>query len=173
MSEFMTQSGLATPFGWLFYVGAAGAIIAALMMVFSKSPLRGALWLIASLCCVALLFMLLEASFVAAMQVLVYAGAIMVLFVFVIMLLNLGPDASVRPAYVSVAKVLGALGAGYFTFQIIMTTAGGGAGKPVDGSVKAVGTLLLSDFLFAFEAISVLLLVAVIGAVVLGLKRLT
>ena len=173
MSEFLTQSGLATPFGWLFYIGAAGAVVSALMMVFSRSPLRAALWLIATLCAVALLFVLLDATFVAAMQVLVYAGAIMVLFVFVIMLLNLGPDASVRPAYLSVAKVLGALGAGYFTFRIITSASGGGAGKPVDGSVKAVGTLLLTDYLFAFEAISILLLVAVVGAVVLGLKWLT
>ena len=59
---------------------------------------------------VAVLFILRHAEFLAAVQVLVYAGAIMVLFVFVIMLLNLGPDASVRPAYLSVAKVLGALG---------------------------------------------------------------
>ena len=135
MSEFMTQSGLATPFGWLFYLGAIGAVASALMMVLARSPLRAALWLIGSLCAVALLFLLLEAPFVAAMQVLVYAGAIMVLFVFVIMLLNLGPDASVRPAYLSVAKVLGALGAGYFTFQIIVS-ASGGAAMPVQSYLK-------------------------------------
>jgi NADH-quinone oxidoreductase subunit J len=172
MIELATQLGLGSAFGWMFFLGAAGTIGAAIMMVFSRSPLRAAMWLIAALCGVALLFLLLDAAFVATMQVLVYAGAIMVLFVFVIMLLNLGPDASVRPAYLSVAKVLGTLAAGYFTFAIIGATSASTAAE-IDGSVKAVGTLLLSDFLFAFEAISVLLLVAVVGAVVLGLKRLT
>ena len=92
--------------------------------------------------------------------------------IFVIMLLNLGPDAGVRPAYLSVAKVLGLGVAAYFTFQIV-TSVSGGKAQAVDGTVKAVGTLLLGNYLFAFEAISVLLLVAVVGAVVLGMKRLT
>jgi NADH-quinone oxidoreductase subunit J len=171
MSELIANAGLNSLAGWLFYAGAAGAVVSALLVVLSRSPLRAALWLIATLCCVALLFLLLDASFVAAMQVLVYAGAIMVLFVFVIMLLNLGPDASARPAYLSVAKVLGTGAAVFFTVKIVVSVTGG-PGRPVDGSVKSIGTLLLSDYLFAFEAISVLLLVAVVGAVVLGLKRL-
>ncbi|OGR12903.1 MAG: hypothetical protein A2341_23395 [Deltaproteobacteria bacterium RIFOXYB12_FULL_58_9] len=172
MSAFFAHSGLDSVAGWFFYLGAAVAVAGALMTVLSRSPLRGALWLIVSLCSVAVLYLLLGASFVAAMQVLVYAGAIMVLFIFVIMLLNLGPDAGVRPAYLSVAKVLGLGAAAYFTFQIV-TSVSGGKAQAVDGTVKAVGTLLLGNYLFAFEAISVLLLVAVVGAVVLGMKRLT
>jgi NADH-quinone oxidoreductase subunit J len=157
----------------LFIAGATGAILSAVFLVFSRSPLRGALYLIASLCSVALLYVLLEAGFVAAMQVLVYAGAIMVLFVFVIMLLNLDSGGA-RPAYLSVSKVLGAGAVGYVAFRVgdAALTMGAGAGKPIDGSVKAIGTLLLTDYLFGFEAISVLLLVAVVGAVVLGMKRL-
>ncbi|MBI3178736.1 MAG: NADH-quinone oxidoreductase subunit J [Deltaproteobacteria bacterium] len=155
----------------LFYIGAAVSVAAAVGVIYARNVLRGALLLIVSLCGVALLFLLLDASFVAAMQILVYACAIMVHVVFVIMMLNLGPDRSNRPAYFSIAKAVGVVAAGYFAFRIIADVTGG-AGKPVDGSVKRIGTLLLSDYLFAFEAISVLLLVAVVGAVVLGLKRL-
>ncbi len=171
-ASFLARAGLDSLGGWLFYVAAAGAVASALAVVLSRSPLRAALWLIATLLCVALLYLGLDASFVAAMQVLVYAGAIMVLFIFVIMLLNLGPEGIVRPAYLSVAKALGAVAAAYFTFKVIASVAGG-AGKPIDGSVKAIGTLLLTDYLFAFEAVSVLLLTAVVGAIVLGLRRLT
>jgi NADH-quinone oxidoreductase subunit J len=156
----------------LFYVGAVTAIVGALAVVLARTPIRGALWLIFTLCAVALLYVLLDASFVAAMQILVYAGAIMVLFVFVIMLLNLGPEAGARPAYLSVSKVVGVAAAGYFVWRLIHDVTGGGS-KAIDGSVKNIGQLLMTDYLFAFEAISVLLLVAVVGAVVLGLRRLT
>ena len=70
----------------LFYAGAVAAVVGALAVIMARTPLRGALSLIVTLCAVALLYLTLEASFVATMQVLVYAGAIMVLFVFVIML---------------------------------------------------------------------------------------
>lgn len=159
----------------LFYIGAAIAIVGALGVVTARNPLRGALSLIVSLCGVALLFLVLNASFVAALQILVYAGAIMVVFIFVIMLLNLGPDAGARPAYLAISKVLGTLAAAYFTYRIASDVVGLGDAKPMPegfGSVKTVGTLLLTDYLFAFEAISILLLIAVVGAVVLGLKRL-
>lgn len=159
----------------LFYIGAAIAIVGALGVVTARNPLRGALSLIVSLCGVALLFLVLNASFVAALQILVYAGAIMVVFIFVIMLLNLGPDAGARPAYLAISKVLGTLAAAYFAYRIASDVVGLGDPKPMPegfGSVKTVGTLLLTDYLFAFEAISILLLIAVVGAVVLGLKRL-
>jgi NADH-quinone oxidoreductase subunit J len=144
-------------------------------VVLARSALRAAVYLIAALCCSALLYVLLEAPFVAAMQVLVYAGAIMVLFVFVIMMLNLGPEGSGRPAYLSVAKLLGTLAVVAVVYRLVSAALalGGGPGQPVDGSVKAVGRALLTDYLFGFEALSLLLLVAVVGAVVLGLKRLS
>ncbi|MBI5507689.1 MAG: NADH-quinone oxidoreductase subunit J [Deltaproteobacteria bacterium] len=156
----------------LFYVGAVAAILGAAGVVLARTPLRGALWLIFTLCAVAVLYLLLEAPFVAAMQVLVYAGAIMVLFVFVIMLLNLGPEAGARPAYVSVAKASGLLACVYLGWRLVAALSGSGQ-KAVDGSVKNIGVLLVTDYLFAFEAVSVLLLVAVVGAVVLGLRRLS
>jgi NADH-quinone oxidoreductase subunit J len=161
----------------LFYAAAAGLLLAGLAVVTSRSPLRSALALIVALCALALLYILLEASFVAAMQVLVYAGAIMVLFVFVIMLLNLQPGGGLKPAYLSISKMLGTLAAAYLFYAVLE-----GAGflknaqaklPAIDGTVKNIGRLLLTDYLFGFEAISVLLLVAVVGAVVLGQKRLT
>ncbi len=157
----------------VFYLAATLAIGGALAVILARTPLTGALSLIVTLVAVAMLYLLLDATFVAAMQVLVYAGAIMVLFVFVIMLLNLGPESGARPSYGSLSKLLGGAAIGYFVVRLIGAVATGAAGRPVDGSIKSVGQLLLSDYLFAFESISVLLLVAVVGAVVLGLRRLT
>ena len=158
----------------LFYFAAAGLLASAAGVVFSRSPLRAALWLIVSLGFLALTYVLLDASFVAAMQVLVYAGAIMVLFVFVIMLLNLQPGTPARPAYISIAKTLGVASSLYLLYVVVHGTGvvGTSPGGAVDGSVRNIGRLLLSDYLFGFETISVLLLVAVVGAVVLGLRRL-
>ncbi|MEZ4272019.1 MAG: NADH-quinone oxidoreductase subunit J [Myxococcota bacterium] len=159
--------------GILFWAFASAMIISALAVVLSANPLRSALYLIASLCCAAVLYVLLDASFVAAMQILVYAGAIMVLFVFVLMLLNLGERP--RRASLSPSKLLGTAAIVYITTRIASEAlhAKLGPGQIINSSVKNVGTLLLTDYLFGFEAISVLLLVAVVGAVLLGLKRLT
>jgi NADH-quinone oxidoreductase subunit J len=157
-----------------FIIVAAGLLAMALCVVLARSPLRSALALIVALCLQAILYVMLDAPFVAAMQVLVYAGAIMVLFLFVIMLLNLGPDAVRRPAYLAVSKVLGTVFTGFVVYRMAtLALEEHGPGRAVDGSVKHIGNLLLSDFLFNFEAISVLLLVSVVGAVVFGLKRLT
>lgn len=157
-----------------FYLASAGLLLSAVAVVVSRSQLRGALSLIVALSCLSALYVMLDASFVAAMQVLVYAGAIMVLFVFVIMLLNLGPDAAHRPAYVSISKVLGSIAVFYCVLRMVMlSTQPAEQWQSVDGTVKHVGALLMTNYLFGFEAISILLLVAVVGAVVLGLKRLT
>ena len=159
----------------VFVIMATTLVAMAMCVAVARNPLRAALALIAALCAQAILYILLEAPFVAAMQILVYAGAIMVLFLFVIMLLNLGPDAIRRPAYLAISKVMGALATAYLVLRIAYATVlpTGSIGRPIDGSVKAIGRLLLTDYLFSFEAISMLLLVAVVGAVVLGMKRLT
>ena len=158
----------------LFWAASAGLLASATGVILARSPLRGALWLIVALCHVALLYLLLDATFLSAMQLLVYAGAIMVLFVFVIMLLNLH-DGGQRPPYIAWSKVLGVGAVGYIGWRIATLVASqpGTTGRPIDGSVKAIGALLLTDYLFAFEAVSVVLLVAVVGAVVLGMRRLT
>lgn len=158
----------------MFCLASAGLVVMSLLVVLARSPLRAALALIVALCMQAVLYVLLDAPFVAAMQVLVYAGAIMVLFLFVIMLLNLGPDATRRPPYMAVSKWLGGFAVAWLVLIRLapdaLTT--GGIGRSVDGSVRAIGRLLLTDYLFSFEAISVLLLVSVVGAIVFGVKRL-
>jgi NADH-quinone oxidoreductase subunit J len=163
--------------GLVFALTSAVLLVMALCVATARNPLRAALALIVALANLAVLFVLLDAPFVASMQVLVYAGAIMVLFLFVIMLLNLGPDAAQRPAYLAMSKALGGLAAVYFVGRIVVGTLGrpgtGRVGPALDGSVKHIGTLLMTDYLFNFEAISVLLLVAVVGAVTMGLKRMT
>ena len=158
----------------LFYVGGAGLLATALAVVLARRPLHGALWLILCLCHVALMYLLLDATFASAMQLLVYAGAIMVLFVFVIMLLNL-QDSQQRPPYLAWSKVLGTVAIASIAYRIVslVLREPSGPGRAVDGSVKSIGALLLTDYLFAFEAVSVVLLVAVVGAVVLGMRRLT
>lgn len=160
---------------FLFYFAAVGMLGGALMVILAKSPLRSALSLIVTLAFLALLYVLLDAPFVAAMQVLVYAGAIMVLFVFIIMLLNLQQGAAGRPAYLSIAKTLGTAASLYVFYAVLRGTGAvsGAAGQSVDGTVRNIGRLLLTQYLFGFEAISILLLVAVVGAVVLGLRKLT
>ena len=170
------MEGMSTLEGIVFVSTAATLIAMSVAVAVARSPLRSALALIVALSCLAVLYVLLDAPFVASMQVLVYAGAIMVLFLFVIMLLNLGPDALRRPAYLAVSKVLGVLAALFLTVRMLAgahTVADAGGFPTIDGSVKHIGQLLLTDYLFNFEAISLLLLVAVVGAIVLGLKRLT
>lgn len=156
-----------------FYSMAVLLVAGALGVIMARSALRSALCLIVTLSSLAVLFGLLDAPFVAAMQLLVYAGAIMVLFLFVIMLLNLGPDTPERPRYLAMSRVFGGLGVAYLTVHTVTAALVDPAvGRSLDGSVKHIGALLLSDALFAFEAISMLLLVAVVGAVVLGMRRL-
>ena len=162
----------------LFYIGAVAVFISGAWVVISKNPLHSALALILTLTSQAFLYVLLDGSFIASMQLIVYAGAIMVLFVFVIMLLNVQSAHSGRFAWFTIAKVIGASAILYIVAHVVrgVSTAEQYVAKTipsVDGSVKSIGILLLTKHLFVFEAISVLLLVAVVGAVVLGLKRLS
>jgi NADH-quinone oxidoreductase subunit J len=156
----------------LFVVAAAGTLGGALAVVLARSPVHAALSLALVLVSVAMLFVELDAGFVAAMQLLIYAGAVMVLLVFVIMLLNMRPGEAAKPAYLSVSKTLGALAAFYVLYLVAGGVEAGAGGASVDGSVGAVGRLLLSEHIFAFEGVSVLLLTAIVGAVVLGIKKL-
>jgi NADH-quinone oxidoreductase subunit J len=167
--------------GLVFALTGASLLVMAGSVALAKSPLRSALALIVALVNLAILFVMLEAPFVASMQVLVYAGAIMVLFLFVIMLLNLRPDAPTRPGTLLISGGLGSLAAVYLVGRLLVGSLpatslpmrGHPGAAALDGTVRHIGQLLLTDFLFNFEAISLLLLVAVVGAVTLGLKRAT
>jgi NADH-quinone oxidoreductase subunit J len=127
----------------IFFIAAISAVIGAIGVVTLRNPLYAVLSLVCHLVALAALFLLLRAEFVAAAQVVVYAGAVMVLYVFVV-------------AYVGGGEDINSQGAAY---------------KPGFGSPEHIGTLFLTTYLFAFELASLLLLVAAIGAIVLARRR--
>lgn len=158
----------------LFYIFAALAVLGGLLMVSLRNPLSGAFSLILSLVSLAGLFAMLHAEFVFILQVLVYAGAIMVLIIFTIMLLNLNKE-ELEEAPVSVLRLLfTALVCAVAAFGAIKVFGGIQMTPPelsADyGSIEGVGRLMLSDFLYPFEVISLILLVAVVGVVLLAKK---
>jgi NADH-quinone oxidoreductase subunit J len=157
-----------------FFVLAAIATGAALGLVLRPNAIHGALFLVVNLGAVAGLYLMLGAEFLAAAQVIVYAGAIMVLFVFAIMVLipgkeETGPDP--RRAVRLLALPVGAL---LFILLVIVVGGRGSAppapGAPV-GSVSAVGRMLFTSYLFPFELTSVLLLAAMVGVLLLARRR--
>lgn len=168
-----------------FYLFALIAMASALTFVTRKSPVAAALWLVNVMMSLAVLYIMMDAHFVGAVQVLVYAGAIMVVFLFVVMLLNLGhPNALPEVAGKWGRLVAGLLGLAMLAE--IMTLARSTAPpslvqapqKALDdlASLNAVGTIakpLFGDYVLAFEVTSLLLLVAIVGAVVLGRRRAT
>lgn len=150
-------------------------------MIFSRNQAHNALFLVLSFSSLGGLFGLLDAPFAAAVQVLVYAGAIMVLFLFVIMLLDIrreqDPWAPTNRGRIVVAVVLSVVllvELGIAVAQRLMLRPSAGPPVPGDfGTTQAVGRLLFTDFLFPFEITSIILLVAMVGAMVLAKKRLT
>ena len=161
----------------LFFVLGGVALVSGALVVFQKHPLRSALWLIVNFFAVAGIYLLAHAEFIAAIQVIVYAGAIMVLFLFVIMLLNIRqPEAEPPIPYVG-QKLLGIILAGFTGLILIYGAAKAvlPAGKelaPGLGNTESIARSLFTDYLLPFEATSVLLLVAIVGAVVLAKSKL-
>jgi NADH-quinone oxidoreductase subunit J len=154
---------------WLF---SALAIGAALTMITRRNPVAAALWLVNVMFALAALYVMLGAHFLGAAQVLVYAGAIMVVFVFVVMLLNLGEnDVKERRsmgAAAAAAAIAGALAA-ELLYVVRSQPMPQTALQPVDADALApIANSLFTDNLVAFEVTSILLLVAVVGAVVLA-----
>lgn len=165
-----------------FYGFGALTLLGALLMVTAKNPLSGVLWLVVCFLGLSGLFGALGAHFLAAVQVLVYAGAILVLFLFVIMLLNLRPDDVTRMPALTVhggvgGFVVGVLGFVAVTGAVVMGTTGrekimAGVNPDLDGGAAALAIPLFSRFLLPFEAVSLLLLAAIVGAVALTKRRL-
>jgi NADH-quinone oxidoreductase subunit J len=160
----------------LFAVLAAIAVVAGIAMIVQENPVRSALCLVTVLFSVALLFLSLYASFIAAVQIIVYAGAIMVLFIFVIMLLNLGTPEKVID-HLKTQKVISPF-IGVGLVLLLAATIVAVPSKPVMLSSQLVGPyeigieLFKANWLFPFEVVSILLLVAAIGAVMLAKKRI-
>jgi NADH-quinone oxidoreductase subunit J len=162
---------------FFFLLFAAIAVISAVNVVLQRHPIASALSLIGVMGSIAVLYLLLGAEFIAMAQIIVYAGAVMVLFIFVIMLLNAGEETRLGrsltsqllgiPALLAFIALIGYYiqrgfaGAGYVKF-----------GNFTGGSAQSVGYALFTDYLLPFEVTSVLILVAILGAIVLARKEM-
>jgi NADH-quinone oxidoreductase subunit J len=164
----------------LFWAFAVVTVASSLGVVVLKNPIACAMSLVATFFFLAGIYVLLWAHTVAALQVLVYAGAIMVLFLFVIMLLSLN---DVGPAVqLSFSRLLGALATAALLGALFLALRKLPAGEPqwasdagrlaAFGSIKEVGAIMYTQWLFPFEAVSLLLLVAIVGAVVVAKSRI-
>ena len=166
-----------------FYLFGIIAMVSALLFVTRKSPVAAALWLVNTMFSLAALFVLLDAQFIGAIQVLVYAGAIMVVFLFVIMLLNLGHPSELADARGTGWKLAaGLVGLALLAqvFALVRVRAPERLALPPgvvsqdvarEGAIAPIARPLFTEYLLAFELTSVLLLAAIVGAVVLGRRR--
>ena len=162
-----------------FFVFAVGSIATAILMITRKSAIPAALCLITHFFCLSGLYLTLQAQLLAAMQVLVYAGAIMVLVVFVIMLLNLG-DEEKAARHSQIRTILAVVFSGVLGLQLLAMLLGQQSSYTemppkavLVGSVGELGRILYTDYLFPFEAVSLLLLAAVVGAVVIAKRKMS
>jgi NADH-quinone oxidoreductase subunit J len=162
----------------VFCACAALAVLGALLLVFSWEPIHSALSLVLVMMSLAVLYLLLGAEFIAAVQIIVYAGAIMVLFVFVIMLLNAGreerTDASklAKLGFPMACFLLVLIACWFWTSVIGKTIANGvGARSNAGVSTRELSMVLFQQYLFPFEATSILILVALLGAWILARKN--
>jgi NADH-quinone oxidoreductase subunit J len=183
VSTEMAHGALPLLYTFHFYLFGLIAIASALLFVTRKSPVTAALWLVNTMFSLAALYVLLDAQFIGAIQVLVYAGAIMVVFLFVIMLLNLGRTEGTTDARSVGWKIAaGAVGLAILA-QIFaltksktplnLTLPQGYAAKQIEatGVIAPIAGPLFNQYLLAFEVTSILLLAAIVGAVVLGKQR--
>ncbi|MDD2853056.1 MAG: NADH-quinone oxidoreductase subunit J [Desulfuromonadaceae bacterium] len=155
------------------------AIVSAILVITCKNPINSALALIMTFFCLATYYVMLDAPFMAAVQVMVYAGAIMVLMVFTIMLLNIRVDSSKKHSH---KLVFGSI-IGFFTvLNSIIVIVKGRAALPTGpysgemiqkfGHTELIGREMFTNFLLPFEVTSILLLVAIVGAVILAKKKI-
>ena len=154
-----------------FYFLSFLAVLSAIMVVLSKNPVHSVLYLIITFFCIAGHYVLLNAQFLAAVHVIVYAGAIMVLFLYVIMLLNLNEET--EPHKSTILKVTATICSGLLLVILVGSLRGTesliqGSGSESIGLVKNLGKVMFSEFLLPFEVTSILLLAAMVGAVMLG-----
>lgn len=158
----------------LFYIFSALALICGVMLLVSRNPVNSAMFLVLTIASLAGLFVLLEAFFLAAIQILVYAGAVMVLFLFVIMLLDLKAEERRKFKMLALAGAVVAVGTILAIFFKSLGTAqlNATAGPDFHAGTIELGRLLFSQYLLPFEVVSVLLLVAMVGVVLLSKKDL-
>jgi NADH-quinone oxidoreductase subunit J len=164
-----------------FYFFGALTLVGALLMVTARNPLHGVLWLVVAFLGLSGLFGGLGADFLAAVQILVYAGAILVLFLFVVMLLNLRLDDVKKMPGISIRGGIGGFVAGVLGFMAVVVFVVLGSGsftakaadlRPLAGGPAEIAVPLFTEALLPFEVVSVLLLAAIVGAVALTKRRL-
>jgi NADH-quinone oxidoreductase subunit J len=159
----------------IFYVFAALTLLCGIMVLLSRNPVTSAMFLVLTIVSLAGLFVMLHAFFLAAVQILVYAGAVMVLFLFVIMLLDLKAEERRKIKIFGVIGGLVSVGAILAIFLRSLTAANPGANltEPrLEGATIPLGKLLFTQYLLPFEIVSVLLLVAMVGVILLSKKDL-
>ncbi|HUI28582.1 MAG TPA: NADH-quinone oxidoreductase subunit J [Candidatus Acidoferrales bacterium] len=160
----------------VFLVLAVAAVASAILMITRRNPVTSALYLVFNFFVIACLYLLLRAQFIAIIQITVYAGAIMVLFLFVIMLLNLGDDKLLKWKLTSGKSVAALLGIAmliemlYFVTNFASTSEISPKSESM-GTVESIGKVLFSSYLFPFEMTSILLLAAIVGAILLAKKK--
>ncbi len=159
---------------FFFYLFSAIAVVTALMVILSAQPIHSVLYLVLTMFSLAALFALLGAHFLAVLQILIYAGAILVLFLFVIMMLDLEKEGPAMRQTLGL-RVLGSITAIAFVLELFfilkrssVALIAHGPAKP--GSIQTIGRALFSEHLLAFELSSFLMLAAIVGVVVLSKK---
>ena len=167
----------------LFYFFAAITVVGSLLVVAQRNPIDSVVSIVAAFCGLSGLYVLLEAPFVAVVQIIIYAGAILVLFLFTVMLLNASREDAAewdrshpyyRPGPTRVGAVLAVMLLGQLAWvvsRIPELRAGVGDAAPAASSVRLLGRVLFTDYMFAFEVTSILIIAAMVGAVVLAGKK--
>jgi len=160
-----------------FYLFAALTLLCGFLVVanpFSRNPVTSAMFLVLAIASLAGLFVLLHAYFLAAVQILVYAGAVIVLFLFVIMLLDLKDEERRRINKFGLVAGLASVGTlGFLTVKIIVQSGvGAGRSPQLDGATAPLGKALFTQYLLPFEIVSILLLVTMVGVILLSKKDL-
>ena len=159
---------------WVFGILSFMAIMFALMVVFSRNPVNSVLYLVLTFFCIAGHYLIMNAQFLAVVHIAVYAGAIMVLFLFVIMLMNLNQDT--EPQKTMISKIIAGVIGGLLLLVLVGALKGTEqlntiqSGHSEIGLVKNLGKVLFKEFLFPFEIVSILLLSALVGAIMIGKK---
>jgi NADH-quinone oxidoreductase subunit J len=164
---------------FFFSIMAVVAVLSSILVITCKNPINSALSLVVTFFCLATFYLMLDAPFMAAIQVIVYAGAIMVLIVFVIMLLNIRVEAGKRVSHSVVAGgIIGAFVLFQTCYLLFRSSLTGAQGKITTevvnsvGHVELIGSEMFTRFLLPFEVTSILLLAAIVGAVMIAKRKL-
>ncbi len=165
-----------------FYAFAAITVVGALLVVGQRNPVYSVMSIVGSFCGLSGLYVLLEAPFVAVVQIIIYAGAILVLFLFTVMLLNASREDGAewdrshpyyRPGPTRIGGVLAVVLLGQLVWAMtrIADSGSGLPEQPAASSVRLLGRVLFTDYMFAFEVTSILIIAAMVGAVVLAGRK--